>query len=83
MYWNEHSKSQGDRTGKRLTLTWDVLKFYYHKNQSFMARAININMRCIEIRKNGKYCGRYVGLTLTWDVLKYANFTDTVWSVTD
>ena len=47
MYWN-FSGVQYMEHQKRLTLTWDVLK-YADIDPSKMTPRININMRCIEI----------------------------------
>ena len=37
---------------RRLTLTWDVLKLSRPKKMSLTEHTININMRCIEIRRD-------------------------------
>ncbi len=54
---------------KRLTLTWDVLK-YDDNDDSVIVVPININMRCIEILSGLYLPGCHERLTLTWDVLK-------------
>ena len=53
----------------RLTLTWDVLK-YVCNTLIYCMGEININMRCIEMRKARGEPSASKWLTLTWDVLK-------------
>ena len=60
------------RGQRRLTLTWDVLKWRYMTLMTWNV-AININMRCIEINIQMEHKEFHQGLTLTWDVLKFCN----------
>ena len=55
---------------RRLTLTWDVLKFCKPPTYTNVSR-ININMRCIEILLMAVIAVQSCRLTLTWDVLKF------------
>ena len=68
MYWNMCCAVDW-MFQNRLTLTWDVLKFDL-ANGILYAYAININMRCIEMRLVQWKTLSARRLTLTWDVLK-------------
>ena len=64
--------------GVGLTLTWDVLKWWYLNIIISTTIEININMRCIEMIKKIIILKDCIGLTLTWDVLKFKRNLSTI-----